>query len=73
MRYGFQEGESLGKYEAYIKKQNERIAEAIIQPENERALKIEVEKLHKELKAEERSHTYWREEYYKLLDKRGVE
>ena len=38
---------------------------------NEDALKKEIEKLRHELKAEERSHTYWREEYYKLLDKVG--
>ena len=34
--YGFEQGESYGKYGAYIEKQNEKIAEAIIQPENDR-------------------------------------
>lgn len=36
---------------------------------NEEALKNEIKKLRTELKNEERSHTYWREEYYKLIDK----
>lgn len=36
VRYGFEQGESFGKYGAFIEKQNEKIAEAIIQPENDK-------------------------------------
>ena len=36
VRYGFEQGESFGKYEVFIGKQNEKIAEAIIQPENDK-------------------------------------
>lgn len=43
VRYGFEQGESLGKYGAFIEKQNEKIAEAIIQPENDKAWKRELE------------------------------
>lgn len=62
IKYGFEQGESFGK-----------CAVCADEAENERTLKIEIEKLRKELESETRSHTYWREEYYKLLDKRGVE
>ena len=43
IRYGFEQGESYGKYGAYIEKQNEKIAEAIIQPENDRAWQKELD------------------------------
>lgn len=43
VRYGFEQGESFGKYGAFIEKQNEKIAEAIIQPENDKAWKRELE------------------------------
>jgi hypothetical protein len=36
VNYGFEQGESFGKYGAYIEKQNEKMAEAIIHPENDR-------------------------------------
>lgn len=41
--YGFEHGESFGKYGAFIEKQNDKIAEAIIQPENDRAWQKELD------------------------------
>lgn len=49
VNYGFEQGESYGKYGAYIEKQNERIAEAIIQPENDRAWREELDKIKEQL------------------------
>ena len=43
MAYCFDQGESYGKYGAYIEKQNDKIAEAIIQPENDRVWQEELE------------------------------
>ena len=45
VRYGFQEGESFGKYGAYIEKQNERISEVLIQPENDRIWREQLEEI----------------------------
>lgn len=47
--YGFEHGESFGKYGAYIKKQNEKIAEAIIQPENDKVLREKLDKIKEQL------------------------
>lgn len=46
--YGFEQGESFGKYGAFIKKQNEKLAEEIIQPENDRAWKKELDDIMKD-------------------------
>lgn len=46
--YGFEHGESFGKYGAFVKKQNERIAEAIIQPENDRVWREQLEEIKKD-------------------------
>ena len=48
IRYGFEQGESFGKYGAFIEKQNEKIAEAIIQPENDRAWQKELDDIMKD-------------------------
>ena len=45
VRYGFQQGESFGKYGAYIEKQNDKIAEAIIQTENDDMWKKELNEI----------------------------
>lgn len=45
VNFGFEQGESYGKYGAYIEKQNEKIAEAIIQPENDRVWERELAEL----------------------------
>lgn len=50
VNYGFEQGESFGKYGAYIEKQNEKMAEAIIQPENDRVWR---EKLDNIMKSED--------------------
>lgn len=46
--YGFEQGESFGKYGAFIKKQNEKLAEEIIQPENDKAWREELENIRKD-------------------------
>lgn len=46
--YGFEHGESFGKYGAYIEKQNEKMAEAIIQPENDRVCRAKLEDIMKD-------------------------
>ncbi len=46
--YGFEQGESCGKYGAFIEKQNDKIAEAIIQPENDRAWQKELDDIMKD-------------------------
>ncbi len=46
--YGFEQGESFGKYGAFIEKQNDKIAEAIIQPENDRAWQKELDDIMKD-------------------------
>lgn len=48
IKYGFAQGESFGKYGAYIEKQNEKIAEAIIQTENDRAWQEQLETIQKD-------------------------
>ena len=47
VRYGFQQGESFGKYGAYIEKQNERRIEVLIQPENDRIWREKLENIRK--------------------------
>ena len=49
VRYGFQQGESFGKYGAYIEKQNDKIAEAILQPINDKYWQKELESITKYL------------------------
>lgn len=46
--YGFEQGESYGKYGAFIKEQNDKIAKAIIQSENDRAWQKELEDIMKD-------------------------
>lgn len=48
VRYGFQQGESFGKYGAYVEKQNDKIAEAIIQPENDKLWRKELDDIMKD-------------------------
>ena len=48
VNYGFEQGESFGKYGAFVEKQNEKIAQAIIQPENDRAWKEKLEAIQKD-------------------------
>lgn len=48
VNFGFEQGESYGKYGAFIEKQNEKMAEAIIQPENDRAWKGQLEEIKKD-------------------------
>ena len=48
VRYGFEQGESSGKYRAFIEKQNEKIAEAIIQPENDKVWQKELDDIMKD-------------------------
>lgn len=48
VRYGFGQGESFGKYGAFIEKQNEKIAEAIIQPENDKMWQKELDDIMKD-------------------------
>ena len=48
MAYCFDQGESYGKYGAYIEKQNDKIAEAIIQPENDRVWQEELDDIMKD-------------------------
>lgn len=59
IRYGFEQGESYGKYGAYIEKQNDKIAEAIIQPENDRAWKEQLEAIQKD---ENTTNPAWKSE-----------
>ena len=48
VNYGFKQGESFGKYGAYIEKQNEKMTEAIIQPENDRVWQKELDDIMKD-------------------------
>lgn len=48
VRYGFEQGESFGKYGAFIEKQNEKIAEVIIQPENDKMWQKELDDIMKD-------------------------
>lgn len=45
--YGFEQGKSFGKYEAYVEKQNEKITEAIIQPENDKVWREKLDNIMK--------------------------
>ncbi len=55
--YGFEHGESYGKYEAYIGEQNDKIAEAIIQPENDRVWKEQLKAIQKDEDAPDSKQT----------------
>ena len=46
--YGFEHGESFGKYGAFVEKQNDKIAEALIQPENDRVWREQLEAIQKD-------------------------
>ena len=49
VRYGFNQGVSFGKYEAYCHEQNDKIAEAILQPINDEYWQKELESITKDL------------------------
>lgn len=53
--YGFEHGESFGKYGesfgkygAFVEKQNDKLAEALIQPENDRVWREQLEAIQKD-------------------------
>lgn len=48
VNYGFEQGESFGKYGAFVEKQNKKMTEAIIQPANDKVWREELENIRKD-------------------------
>lgn len=46
--YGFEQGESFGKYEALAEKQNEKMPKAVTQSENDKVWREELESIRKD-------------------------